>query len=394
MPQPVLKQVGEIFKMDTIFFSGFIKNVSYHAQLAPPINKLSAYNLFSFDINEAGTVGLVEQNGHRVAYSKWVSPKRTRSYPFARIYNTYNAEKIITVIPVIKDEGADGDLDRIQFSTLSWMNLLNIYIVLAYYKSADKNQSPKQIHREKLTHQQFDVDLVNEQIQAIINYKQSALHWNRDLFEKRFTAIFEMGIKAYQTISQLTNVTVHPAEKLYQYLEKIQADYRKFRDISLRQSQYAAHRETQTNHALEFLSDGAKAQFTLKNDLGGLYYLTADEVIFYDGKYTIQESKNSTKQPLPGIDDIKDGLFKLILFSNMDTLQLNNVSVLFHTKLKLTGIDVIGSILLPTTESILNNFLSINQGIFTDTQNRIIQVLNIEAQTNHLQIEISGNTGN
>jgi hypothetical protein len=39
----------------------------------------------------------------------------------------------LTVIPVLKDEGIDGDLDRIQYSTISWMNLLNIYIVLGYY---------------------------------------------------------------------------------------------------------------------------------------------------------------------------------------------------------------------------------------------------------------------
>ncbi len=270
--------------MEPLLFSGFIKNVSYHAQLAPPIGELPVYAWDSFNINTARTAGIVAQNGRRIAYSKWVSPKRTRSYPFARIYNTYNAEKIITVIPVIKDEGADGDLDRIQFSTLSWMNLLNIYIVLAYYDDAEKNLSKKQIHREKLTRQQFAVDLVNEQIQAIINYKQSALHWNRDLFETRFTEIFEASVQAYQTISQHTGVAVHPPERLYRYLAQIQADYRQFQNISLRQSQQASHRETQTNHKLEFLSDGAKGQFTLKNYLGGLYYLTADEVVFDAGK--------------------------------------------------------------------------------------------------------------
>jgi hypothetical protein len=88
--------------------------------------------LAEFDINQAPTYGVIQTEDGEIAYSKWVSPKRTRSYPFARIYNTYNASKILTVIPVIKDEGQDEDLDKLQYSTISWMNLLNTYIVLGY----------------------------------------------------------------------------------------------------------------------------------------------------------------------------------------------------------------------------------------------------------------------
>ncbi len=379
--------------MKTLLFTGFIKNVSYNALFASSIADLPTYSLDSFDINTASTTGLVTQRGSRVAYSKWVSPKRTRSYPFARIYNTLNAEKIITIIPVIKDEGLDGDLDRIQFSTLSWMNLLNVYVVLTYYESAEKNLSSRQAHRQKLTNQLFAVDLVNKQIAAIINYKQSALHWNRNLFEENFATIFKASIQSYQKISQHTGVTVHPPERLFRYLDKIQVDYRQFQNISLRQSQQASHRETQTDHALEFLSDGIKAQFSLTNYLGGLYYLTADEVIFADGIYIIQESKNSTKHPLPSKDDIKDGLFKLILFSNIDTLHLNGKPVQFSIKLKLTGNNVSGSIVLPQSKTTLDAFFAANRLIFSNTHRKTIRLLNIEAHTNHFQIEITGNTG-
>ncbi len=93
-----------------------------------------------FDPNNSSTSGIIQADDMEVAYSKWVSPKRTRSYPFARIYSTYKSAKILTIIPVIKDEGKDGDLDKLQYSTISWMNLLNIYIVLGYYEDAEKSQ--------------------------------------------------------------------------------------------------------------------------------------------------------------------------------------------------------------------------------------------------------------
>ena len=93
-----------------------------------------------------------------------MSPKRTRSYPFARLYDILNAPKRITVIPVLKDEGVDGDLDRIQFSTISWMNLFDIYIVLAYYESAIRNSRSGQSGRNKISKQSFSPDFVERQI--------------------------------------------------------------------------------------------------------------------------------------------------------------------------------------------------------------------------------------
>lgn len=108
---------------DTLVFNGFIKDVRYHACLT---DKLTSYDFSKFDINTAKTYGVIEFDCGEIAFSKWVSPKRTRSYPFERLYNTYNSSKVLTIIPVIKDEGNDGDLDRIQYSTISWMNLLNV----------------------------------------------------------------------------------------------------------------------------------------------------------------------------------------------------------------------------------------------------------------------------
>ncbi len=215
---------------EPLHFQGFIKDVSYQAHLASGLLK---YDFNDFDVNKAKSFGIIDHANGQVAYSKWTSPKRTRTYPFARLYNTYNSQKILTIIPVMKDEGIDGDLDKIQYPTISWMNLLNVYIVLAYYESAEKNRSSTQRNRNKLTSQKLNAESVKDQIKAIVSYKQSALHWNRTLFENRFVEIYEKAIASYEIISSKTKVKVHPSRTKLQYLESIRQDYRRVRDISL-----------------------------------------------------------------------------------------------------------------------------------------------------------------
>jgi hypothetical protein len=375
--------------LKTLHFEGFIKDLHYQAHLT---DGLVSYDPREFDINKVKSFGLVNFANSQVAYSKWTSPKRTRTYPFARLYNTYNESKILTIIPIMKDEGLDGDLDKIQYSTISWMNLLNVYIVLAYYESADKNRNPKQKNRHKLTNQKLNSEDVNAQIKSISTYRQSALHWNRSLFEGRFTDIYEKAIHAYEHISSRAKVEIHPRETKLEYLETVKKDYRQFRDISLKGSQGAAVRESKTRHAQEYLKDGGKSIFLIENYLGGVYHLTADEVLRERGSYIIQESKNSTQKFLPSVSDIKDGLFKLILFANLDSLKVKGHDVEFSTRLKLTGHKVRGSIRFPCKEKDLEKFVSVNN--VSRTQLDLMRKLNLEAiQNNNLTIEIGGNDG-
>jgi hypothetical protein len=373
----------------TLHLEGFIRDLRYQAHLT---DSLISYDLHDFDINKVKSFGLVNHANSQVAYSKWTSPKRTRTYPFARLYNTYNAPKILTVIPVMKDEGLDGDLDKIQYSTISWMNLLNVYIVLAYYEVAEKNRSPKQRNRHKLTNQRLNVESVNAQIIAVSAYKQSALHWNRSLFEEQFADIYEKAVNAYEIISSKTKVKVHPRETKLEYLNTIKQDYQQFRDISLRGSQGAAVRESKTTHSQEYLEYGGKSIFFIKNYLGGVYHLTSDEVIRERGRYIIQESKNSTRRFLPSTSDIKDGLFKLILFANLDSLRVGGRKVEFSTRLKLTGHKVNGTIRFPCKEKDLEKFVLSNS--ITRSQFELLKKLNLEAtQNNNLTIEIGRNDG-
>lgn len=109
--------------------------------------------------------------------------------------------------------------------------------------------------------------------------------------------------------------------------------------------------------------------------------------------YIIQESKNTSTASLPKLPDIQDGLFKLILFSNLDSLILNGEPVLFVAKLKLTGNNVVGYIVFPDASlENLEYFLEVNTKNFNTNQKVIIKKLALEAQNNQkLKIEISSN---
>ena len=67
--------------------------------------------LNSFDINELDSALSTNPSfilsfgeGNHIAVSWWVSAKRTRSYPYARVYDTLGfAGKKVTIIPILKD---------------------------------------------------------------------------------------------------------------------------------------------------------------------------------------------------------------------------------------------------------------------------------------------------
>jgi hypothetical protein len=361
-------------------FKGFIKDVKYHANLT---SMLESYGFEQFDINETKSVGLVQTSRGTLAFSKWVSPKPTRSYPFERIYNTYNNQKIITIIPIIKDEGIDGDSDFISYKTFSWMSLLNVYVILAYYSSASKRPGAKQ----KITNQKFDVDFIRDQIDAITQYKQSALHWNRTLLKDQFTNILKLAIRSYQEISVKTRVGVHDySKRLSDYLKDLEA----YQKNSLDASRRAAHRETSVNHALEVVDASQKYVLEIENYLGGIYSLSPDAIVLEAGTWIILESKNTSKGKLPQLSDIKDGLFKLILFSNLDRLDCDGVAVEFKTRLQLTGNDIQGQLKMPCSENNVEQFLRNNT--FSKTQQITTKLLNQEAQSNpKLEILIESN---
>ena len=115
---------------------GRITGITYKVSTS---ETLKIIDIRDFDINESPAFCLVKDGTNSFALSKWVSPKRTRSYPYERVYNTLNSSKKITIIPIVKDEGAKGDRDFIQWDTVSLMSLLDVFVIFAYLCEVEVN---------------------------------------------------------------------------------------------------------------------------------------------------------------------------------------------------------------------------------------------------------------
>jgi len=274
---------------------------------------------------------IVKDNDFSFYLSKWITPKRTRSYPYEKIYNSLFFSKRITIIPVVKDEGKDGDRDFIQWDTISLMSLLDVFIIFAVYTSAERHSNKT---KEKITNQKIDNDFIMNKIKEIKQYHSSALHWN--LKEaKNLDRLFFCAKENYLQISKKLNVSMHNFEKFDKKIEELKGSLNNFINTSRKNAKEAQIREVETIQPKEFLVNAKKASITIKNYLGGKYYLTVDEIEMVGNKIFLIESKHS-KSSFPSIADIKDGLLKMVIFSNLENLKVDGKDMEYKAVLKLT----------------------------------------------------------
>lgn len=263
-----------------------------------------------------------------VAVSWWVSAKRTRSYPYARVYDTLSfSGKKVTIIPIIKDEGIEGDRDFLQWDTISLMSLLGIYVIIGFYIDAENSSR----YGGKITNQRFDIGYLRGQIEEILSYQSDALHWNLAQTDKA-GIIAVRAMKAYSELSETLNVPMHSKDSANRRISELLKGKGTFMTLSRELAKKAQAREFQTIQPKEKLTR-EKAILTIRNYLGGYYYFTVDEAWVEENNVYLAEAKHTVKPNLPSLGDIKDGLIKMILFSNLksvetDTQKYNSVAVL------------------------------------------------------------------
>lgn len=356
--------------------AGQITGIKYKIRLSEDLKEIA---IKDFDINTSPTACILKDNTHSFAISKWLSPKRTRSYPFERVYNTLNISKKITVIPIVKDEGQKGDRDYLQWDTISLMSLLDIFVIFAYYADAEKDGL-------KITNQQFDNDYVLSKIKEIENYHSSALHWNLDELNTNLHNVIDKVKLNYAKIETKTGVKLHNERGLDNFKRKIGKDVSLFMDFSREKAEKAQSREFVTLQPKESLSTLSKAKVTITNYLGGKYFLTVDEILIENSTLYLIEGKHSKNAILPAKSDIKDGLLKMILYSNLLNVTSNGNSVKSKAVLSLTSVKLNGAINSNSTKTELNLFFVENN--LSKAQINLIETLISEAQENNFIVKI------
>jgi hypothetical protein len=239
--------------------------------------------------------------------------------------------KKITVIPIVKDEGKEGDRDFLQWDTISLMSLLGVYTIVSYYSSAERSSR----YRHKITNQRFDITHIKEEINNLLCYQSDALHWNLTQIEKA-GEIGQKALDSYEKISKKLGVEMHSKEFAEQRVNKLLKGKEYFITLSRDLAKKAQERESVTIQPKEKLS-GIKATLTIKNYLGGYYFFTCDEVSIEKDTIYLIEGKHSKQSSIPSLEDIKDGLLKMILFANLKEVKMGKKEYEPIAVLKLTS---------------------------------------------------------
>jgi len=283
--------------------------------------KLNVFDLKDFDeaLSSEATFILKIDEEHKVAVSWWVSAKRTRSYPYTRVYDSLDfSGKKVTIIPIVKDEGADGDRDFLQWDTVSLMSLLGVYVIIGYYEAASTNPD----YANKITDQRYDTTYLLNAIKKLLSYQSDALHWNLSQLEKA-GEIGEKALESYIQISKNLGVKMHSIDSARKRIKKLLEGKEAFLGLSRELAKKAQKRETITEQPKEKLA-GGKSMITITNYLGGKYFFTVDEARLDGKNLLLFEGKHTKSKTLPSLNDIKDGILKMILLTNLKDVKIKD----------------------------------------------------------------------
>ncbi|MDO9153588.1 MAG: hypothetical protein Q7U47_07775 [Paludibacter sp.] len=198
--------------------------------------------------------------------------------------------------------------------------------------------------------------------------------------------IIDKAKLSYSKIEESTKVKLHGSNGLDNFKNRIGKDVSLFMAFSRGKSEKAQAREFVTLQPKESLSTLSKAKVTITNYLGGQYFLTVDEILIAKEKVSLIEGKHSKNAILPSVGDIKDGLLKLILYSNLSEVTVNGVKMESEAVLCLTSTKLIGGISSNGTKSELTKFLVDNK--LSDSQKLLLETIFAEAKQNKFTIKV------
>ncbi|HYP49900.1 MAG TPA: VWA domain-containing protein, partial [Pyrinomonadaceae bacterium] len=341
------------FNLQTSEISGEIERVNYRQFVN---DALREYKFENFDVNKStGAFLLAANEKEKIAVSRWISPKRTRSYPYERVYDTLAFDgKKVTIIPVVKDEGLGGERDFLQWDTLSLLSLLDVHVILAYYNEAEKNAK----RADQITAQKFDNNYILARLKEVSDFRGSARQWN-ERETKQLKPVFEKARAAYREISKKTNTYLHDETALNELITYAETP-QKFIDFSRRKSQNAQAREFRTLQPKEALSTDTKGKVTITNALFGKYFFTVDETKIEPSVVYLIEAKLSQRAVLPIKNDIKDGLIKMMLYTNLSRVKVGAKSFDYKVMIRLTSAWLKSSITSAAADEELTKFFSAN----------------------------------
>ncbi len=171
-------------------------------------------------------------------------------------------------------------------------------------------------------------------------------------------------------------------------IEVIKESVAKFQSNSRELASSAQNREYQTTQPKESVIED-KATITIKNYLGGYYYFTVDEVFLKRNNLFLIEKKHSENSLVPSIADVKDGLVKMMLYTNFSEVLVSDKPFPHHPTLGLTSKNIRGYCHTLSTEKEQASFFSANK--FSPKASQSLLNLFREGRLNNILIFLMDN---
>ncbi len=179
---------------------------------------------------------------------------------------------------------------------------------------------------------------------------------------------------------------MHSEQGIFNFSEKIKASLDDFMRFSRIKAQNAQNREFQTLQPKESLSTDTKGRITITDYLGGKYFFTCDETRIENDTIFLIEAKHSSRAKMPGQSDVKDGILKMILYSNLKSVRVGNISYQYKPVLRLTSNNLKGEISSDSTSEDFDRFSSEN--LLTKKQKEFLKAVFTEANQNHFTVKL------
>jgi len=240
--------------------------------------------------------------------------------------------------------------------------LLDVHVVLAYYHAAEKNTR----RSDQIKSQKLDNTYVLSRLREVLDFSGTPRQWN-EREAKQLKAVFEKAKTAYAEISKQTKTYMHDAGGLDELI-KFAETPEKFIEFSRAKAQEAQKREFQTEQPKESLLTDTKAKVTINNALFGKYFFTCDETRIEGSTLYLIEAKHSQRAKFPSKNDIKDGLLKLMLYTNLSNVKIGKSAFNLRVMIRLTSSKLKGSINSDANGELIERFFAENNFALKDRE--------------------------
>ncbi|NCO42284.1 MAG: hypothetical protein COZ06_28165 [Armatimonadetes bacterium CG_4_10_14_3_um_filter_66_18] len=278
----------------------------------------------------------VEENAWRLRFgegtldvSQWETPKRTRTYPLARVYRLLQSpHRRGALIPAVKDEGSGLNPDVLGLDTLHLLTLFGVYAVVGHYLGARGETQKRRSGEEVLVlrDQRLDFEAALTKLEVAAAPEVSVVDWNRGEVDL-FAVSLERSAAAYRRLHEQTGVpltTVASCERRLAVLHDggLPA-YVRWSDRFRLRSQHAETVSVQPKEHLVGPAAKVLVDLRLDCDLGAgeqvWLHLAPDEGWVVGNQVFVLEKKAN-----PSENDLLGAIFKNMAFRSMKVENVTN----------------------------------------------------------------------